>query len=105
MPWATSPASFTTPPAMSWPHAHALGNRTSYSYDALNRPTQVQDPLGNVTSLIYDAIGNVAAQINGLGQRTSYSYAAVSDSWVVRLTRASPLCRRSRCKSIGRVSE
>ena len=34
-----------------------LGNWTSYSYDALNRPVTTTDALGHVATVVYDAVG------------------------------------------------
>ena len=50
----------------------ALGHRTTYSYDALDRQTQVQDALGDLSTTLYDAAGNVTTSIDQLGHRIPF---------------------------------
>jgi YD repeat-containing protein len=51
-----------------------LGNRTSYSYDKLNRVIQITDPLGGLTTAVFDAAGNQTALVDPLGNRTSFVF-------------------------------
>ncbi len=47
---------------------------TTTTYDELNRPVTVTDPLGRVTKTEYDPQGNVTAEVDGLGRRTTHTY-------------------------------
>ncbi|MFD0224425.1 polymorphic toxin type 17 domain-containing protein [Streptomyces hirsutus] len=46
------------------------------TYDALNRPTKITDPLGRATTTAYDANGNVTQVTDPLGKVTKYTYTA-----------------------------
>jgi YD repeat-containing protein len=54
-----------------------LGNRTTISYDALNRPYQTQDALGDLATVVYDAASNVIASVDPRGNRTSFAWVGV----------------------------
>lgn len=47
---------------------------TSATYNSLNLPVSVTDPLGNETSLTYDKMGNILSSQDALGNITSYTY-------------------------------
>jgi YD repeat-containing protein len=50
--------------------------RTTYSYDALNRLTQTEDPLHHLTTLAYDNNSSLTLRRDANGGRTTYSYDA-----------------------------
>ena len=52
----------------------ARGNRTTSTYDALNRAESWTDALDQTTTAIYDKVGNVVEQIDALGNRTTSTY-------------------------------
>ncbi|HYG36918.1 MAG TPA: RHS repeat-associated core domain-containing protein, partial [Clostridia bacterium] len=52
------------------------GVRLAYAYDALNRLTQVQDPLNGTTTFGYDPVGNLSGVARPNGLRTGYFYDA-----------------------------
>jgi len=54
--------------------ADALGNTTSYTYDARGNKLSENDPLGNTTSYTYDARDNMLTQTGPLGNTTTYTY-------------------------------
>ena len=54
----------------------ALGNVTTYTYDANGNPQTSVDALGRVTTTIYDAMGRETGTINALGGRTTITYLA-----------------------------
>ncbi|MCY0916351.1 LysM peptidoglycan-binding domain-containing protein [Massilia antarctica] len=57
----------------------ALGNKTSFEYDAAgNRIAQV-DPKGNRIDYSFDALNRLAGSTNVLGEKTSYGYDAVGN--------------------------
>jgi YD repeat-containing protein len=58
--------------------ADPLDNRTSFTYDALLRPTEVCDALGNRTTTVYDAASRPIAMVDSRGYRTTTSYDAAS---------------------------
>lgn len=47
---------------------------TQYTYNSLNLPAEVIDPLGNSTALTYDAMGNTLTAVDALGNVNSYTY-------------------------------
>ena len=53
----------------------AAGNETSITYDALNNPTSVSDPLGHQTTYIYDG-SLLSSSTDALNNTTSYTYTA-----------------------------
>ncbi|WP_017973817.1 DUF6531 domain-containing protein [Actinopolyspora halophila] len=58
-------------------HRPAVGggtNTTRTTYDALDRPVSVTDPLGNTREIEYDEAGNVTARIDELDNVTRYDY-------------------------------
>ena len=54
------------------------GNRTTMSYDALNRLSQVQDAALGLTTSVYDAASNVIATVDQRGNRATFSYDALN---------------------------
>ncbi len=52
----------------------ALGNITSYQYNAFGELTATVDPKGNTTSLTYDLRGNKTGETTALGFSTTYQY-------------------------------
>src|SRR5438309_1941517 len=52
----------------------ALNHLTTFTVDALNRQTQVQDALGNLSTTVFDFVGNVSTTIDARGDRTTYSF-------------------------------
>jgi len=55
----------------------ALGSRTVYDYDALNRPTRILDPLGGETTFTYDPNGNLLTLTDARGGLTTWTYDAM----------------------------
>jgi len=53
--------------------ADPLGNRTRYTYDALNRLTQLTDALSGLTQFGYDPNGNLLSVTDARGNQTSYT--------------------------------
>ena len=51
-----------------------LGHVTQTTYDALNRPTVVTNPLSGTNITTYDSVGNVIATTDALSRTTTYSY-------------------------------
>ena len=49
---------------------------TRYTYDALNRLIEEQDPLGNIQRTEYNAIGEISATVDKNGNRTEHAYDA-----------------------------
>ncbi|PJC36953.1 hypothetical protein CO046_03255 [Candidatus Peregrinibacteria bacterium CG_4_9_14_0_2_um_filter_53_11] len=58
------------------------GTVTAFSYDALNRVTQITHPGNKTEGFDYDALGNITQKTDGEGQLTTFAYDAKS-----RLTR------------------
>jgi RHS repeat-associated protein len=56
----------------------ANGNRTEYSYDALNRRVQVKDAQGGLTKTSYDKVGDVLSVTDALNRTTRYAYDALN---------------------------
>jgi RHS repeat-associated protein len=54
--------------------ADAPGYTTAYTYDALNRQTQVTDALGDTATTQYNALGDVTATTDAMGRTTTYQY-------------------------------
>jgi RHS repeat-associated protein len=52
----------------------SLGHTTSYSYNALNEKTSVENADGDTTGFTYDGDGNVLTVTDGLSHTTSYTY-------------------------------
>ncbi len=52
----------------------ALGNTTSYRYDAFGELISTIDPKGNTTALAYDPRGNKTSETTALGFTTIYQY-------------------------------
>jgi RHS repeat-associated protein len=57
----------------------ALGNQTTYGYDASGNQTSVTDPLGRVTTKTFDAQGRVLSVTDPLNGTTSYAYDAMGN--------------------------
>ncbi len=53
--------------------------RTTYRYDALDRPVKVTDPLGDTTTTAYDAVGNKTKVTDANGNVTRYGYDAAGN--------------------------
>ena len=53
---------------------NALGNTTSYEYDALNRQTAIIDSLSETTTTTYDPEGNILSLVDPSGNATTYTY-------------------------------
>ena len=56
----------------------ALGRKTTYAYDPLNRMVVMTDALVGLTKTAYDVAGNVVATVDPLGNRTQYGYDAAN---------------------------
>jgi RHS repeat-associated protein len=56
----------------------ANGNRTEYTYDALNRRIQVKDAQGAITKTTYDQVGDVLSVTDALNRTTSFVYDALN---------------------------
>jgi RHS repeat-associated protein len=56
----------------------ANGNRTMYTYDALNRQVRVKDAQNNITKITYNLVGDVLNVTNALNHTTSYGYDALN---------------------------
>jgi RHS repeat-associated protein len=56
-----------------------LGQKTTYSYDSLNRPSQTIDPRGGITTTVYDADSNTVNVIDADGNKTTFSYDAANE--------------------------
>jgi RHS repeat-associated protein len=56
----------------------ALGNRTVYDWDALDRLVSTTDPLGGVTSFAYDSNGNLLDASDAKRNTTHYAYNAMN---------------------------
>ena len=54
----------------------AVGQTTTYSYDANGNVTSVADPLGHVTSSSYDALNRLTQLLDPNNKSTAYSYDA-----------------------------
>jgi RHS repeat-associated protein len=52
----------------------ALGNTTSYSYNAMSEPVSTTDPLGHETTMTYDERGNMLSQTDALGHTEYWTY-------------------------------
>ncbi|MGC4044865.1 MAG: RHS repeat-associated core domain-containing protein [Armatimonas sp.] len=52
----------------------ALGQRTTYNYNAIGQLTTMQDALGTVHTNSYNLFGNVDFIVDALGNRTTYHY-------------------------------
>jgi RHS repeat-associated protein len=50
------------------------GHKMTYSYNADDEPTKVEEPNGTTTETEYNAAGQVSAQIDGNKHTTTYSY-------------------------------
>ena len=60
------------------------GATTTYAYDALNRRTQMTEPLGHLTSLVYDEVGNpIQGKIRSKYKRRSTHLAEFSPEFSV----------------------
>jgi RHS repeat-associated protein len=53
---------------------NGLSYTTVYTYDGLNRQTEVKDPLNQITRTGYDAIGNRTVITDAMAQTTVYTY-------------------------------
>ncbi|MEX0937772.1 MAG: hypothetical protein WDZ59_07915 [Pirellulales bacterium] len=54
----------------------SLGNRTTYTSDALGRRINSTNPLDDITTFVYDAAGRQHYVINPLGHATTFLYDA-----------------------------
>jgi RHS repeat-associated protein len=53
---------------------HPDAGTSTITYDALDRPTDWEDPLTHTTSVTYDGDGNVAQRIQDMGEHWDYTY-------------------------------
>jgi RHS repeat-associated protein len=67
--WPTKPKTIT----------NALGNVTTFTYDAAGNVASVKDPLNNTTTMTYNSRGQVLTVTNALGKTTTYAYNASGD--------------------------
>jgi YD repeat-containing protein len=57
-------------------------NRTSYTYDALNRQLTDTNQLGLSRTYAYNAVSNETSMVDRNGRKTSYLYDALDRQWL-----------------------
>jgi YD repeat-containing protein len=75
----------------------ANGNMTSYTYDVLDRLTNVADPMGRVTTYAYDALSRRTAVFSQAVQTTPLLQQGYTPNGLLaRVVAADHLCRSVR---------
>jgi RHS repeat-associated protein len=74
---------------------------TAYTYDGLNRVTEVTDILGNKTTFAYDIMGNMVKQTDARGNTTMFEYKG--DGTLARALYADGGIREFAYDGLGRV--